>query len=204
MGIIVDLIIVAIIVLSTFLAYKKGLVKLAIGLCTFAISIVLTFILYQPISNLVINITGIDEAIENSIYEKANEIMQENESENELTNQVIETAKNEMLPETARNLAINIVRGGVIIILFVAIKIALRFVSVLADAIAKLPIINQINKAGGIAYGVFRGILIIYVTLLIATIPGQINPNNTINQSINQSTLGKTMYQNNILNVFFR
>lgn len=204
MGIIVDLIIVAIIVLSTFLAYKKGLVKLAIGLCTFAISIVLTFILYQPISNLVINITGIDEAIENSIYEKANEIMQENESENELTNQVIETAKNEMLPETARNLAINIVRGGVIIILFVAIKIALRFVSALADAIAKLPIINQINKAGGIAYGVFRGILIIYVTLLIATIPGQINPNNTINQSINQSTLGKTMYQNNILNVFFR
>lgn len=204
MGIIVDLIIVAIIVLSTFLAYQKGLVKLAIGLCTFAISIVLTFLLYQPISNLVINVTGIDEAIENSIYEKANDIMQENKSENELTNQVIETAQNEMLPETARNLAINIVRGGVIIVLFVAIKIALRFVGALADAIAKLPIINQINKAGGMVYGLFRGILAIYVALLIATIPGQINPNNTINQSINQSSLGKTMYQNNILNVFFR
>ena len=204
MGIILDLIIVAIIVISTFLAYQKGLVKLAIGLCTFVISIVLTFLLYQPISNLVINSTGIDEAIENSIYEKANGIMQENKSENELTNQVIETAKNEMLPETARNLAINIVTGGVIIILFVAIKIALRFIGAIADAIAKLPIINQINKAGGMIYGLFRGILMIYVALLIATIPGQINPNNTINQTINQSSLGKTMYQNNILNVFFR
>lgn len=204
MGIIVDLIIVAIVVLSTFLAYQKGLVKLAIGLCTFAIAIVLTFIFYLPISNLVINTTGIDEAIENTIYEKANEIMKENKSEDELTNQMIETTKNEMLPETARNLAINIVRGGVIIILFIAIKIALKFVSMLADVIAKLPILEQLNKAGGIVYGVIRGILIIYVALLILKLPEQMNPNNTVNQSINQSSLGKTMYQNNILNVFFK
>lgn len=203
MGIIVDLIIVAIIVLSTFLAYQKGLVKLAIGLCTFAISIVLTFILYQPITNVVINVTGIDEAIENSIYEKANGIMQENNKEDEITNQIIETAKNEMLPETARNLAINIVTGGVIIILFVAIKIALRLISAIADAIAKLPIIDQLNKTGGMIYGLLRGILIIYVALLILSVPAQIDPTNEINQSIEQSSLGKTMYQNNLLNVFF-
>lgn len=204
MGIIVDLIIIAIIVLSTFLAYKKGLVKLAIGLCTFAISIVLTLILYQPITNLVINVTGIDEAIENSIYEKANGIMKENKGKDELTNQVTETAKNEMLPETARNLAINIVTGGVIIVLFVAIKIALRFISAIADAIAKLPIIDQLNKTGGMIYGLLRGILIIYVALLILSISGQINPTNTINQSIEQSSLGKTMYHDNLLNVFFK
>jgi uncharacterized membrane protein required for colicin V production len=203
MGIIVDLIIIAIIVLSTFLAYRKGLVKLALGLCSFIIAIVLTFIFYQPVSNLVINVTRIDETIENAIYEKANNIMKENETDSELTNQIIETTKNEMLPETARTLATNIVRGGVILILFVAIKIALRFITALADAIAKLPILNQINKAGGIVYGILRGILIIYVALLILTIPGQINPNNTVNQSVDQSFLGKTMYQNNILNVFF-
>lgn len=203
MGMIVDLIIVAIVVLSTFLAYKKGMVKLAIGLCTFVIAIVLTFILYRPISNLVINVTGIDEAIENTIYEKANNIMKENKSEDGLTNQIIETAKNEMLPETTRSLAVNIVTGGVIIILFVAIKIALRFVSILADAIAKLPIIDQLNKATGMVYGILRGILIVYVTLLILNIPEQLTPNNAINQSINQSFVGKTMYRNNILNVFF-
>lgn len=203
MGIIVDFIIIAIIVLSTFLAYRKGLVKLAIGLFSFIIAIVATVILYQPISNLVINATNIDEAIENTIYEKANDIMKENETENELTNQVMETTANEMLPETARNLAINIVRGGVIIILVVAIKIALRFITALADSIAKLPIIHQINKAGGLVYGLLRGILIIYVALLILTISGQINPNNTVNQSVDQSYLGKTMYQNNILKVLF-
>lgn len=203
MGIIVDLIIIAIIVLSTFLAYKKGVVKLAIGLCSFVIAIVLTFILYRPISNLVINVTAIDEAIENTIYEKANDMIKENEKGNELTNQMIETTKNEMLPATARTLSINIVTGCVSIVLFVAIRIALKFITALADAIAKLPILKQLNEAGGIIYGILRGILMIYVILLILAIPGNINPKNTINESINQSFLGKTMYENNILNVFF-
>lgn len=204
MGIIVDLIIVAIVVLSTFLAYRKGLVELAIGLCAFVIAISVTFLLYQPISNLVINSTNIDETVENAIYEKANDVMQENKKEDKLTNEVVEVTKNEMLPSTARNLAINIVRGGVIIILFLTIRIALKFVTALANAIAKLPIIKQLNRAGGMVYGLIRGILIIYVTLLVLGVPRQINPDNTVNQSIDQSFLGKTMYQNNILNVFFK
>ncbi len=203
MGIIIDFIIITIVGVSTFLAYKKGLVKLAIGLCSFVIATVATFVLYQPISNLVINSTGIDEAIENSIFEKANDIMQENKKEEKLTSQMIETAKNEMLPETARTLAINIVRGGVIIILFITIKISIRFISAIADSIAKLPIINQVNKTGGIIYGLLRGILILYVAFLIICIPEKINPNNKISENINQSFIAKAMYQNNILNVFF-
>lgn len=201
MGIVVDLIIIGIIVLSTFLAYQKGLVKLAIGLCAFAISIVVTVILYQPISNLVIHVTAIDETIENAIYEKANEVMQD--EQNKAANQIIETTKNEMLPQTARTLAVNIVRGGVMIVLFIAIRIALRFITALADAVAKLPILTQLNKTGGIIYGLARGLLIIYIALLILGIPRQINPNNTVTTSIDQSFLGKTMEENNLLNVFF-
>lgn len=203
MGVVVDLIIIAIIVLSTFLAYKKGLVKLAIGLCAFVISIVITVVLYQPISNLVINVTGIDEMIEDAIYEKANDVIEENTGGDELTNQMVETAKNGMLPEAARELSVNIVRGGVMIILFVASKIALKFITAIADAIAKLPIIDQLNKTSGMIFGILRGILIVYVGLLILAIPGKINPNNEINSSIEQSLLGKTMYENNILNIFF-
>ena len=200
---VVDLIIIAIVALSTFLAYQKGLVNLAIGLCAFVVSIVITVILYQPISNLVINVTSIDEMIEDTIYKKANDIMEKEEKEDDLTNSMIEMAKNEMLPQTARNMAVNIVTGAVIIVLFVGVKIALRFVSAFANAVAKLPIVDQVNKAGGLVYGILRGVLFIYVILLIVNIPTQINPNNAINENIYQSYLGKTMYENNILNVFF-
>ena len=40
---VVDLIIVAIILLFTFLGYKRGLVKLAIKLCTFIIAVIVAF-----------------------------------------------------------------------------------------------------------------------------------------------------------------
>ena len=184
MGIVVDLMIIGIVLLSTFLAYRKGMVKLAIGLCAFVISIVVTFVLYRPIANLIINVTSIDEAIEDTIYEKANDILKDEEdtAQDNLTSQIVEDAKNEMLPETARASAVNIV---------------------LADAIAKLPIINQINKTTGMLYGVIRGILVVYVVLLILTIPGKMNSNNSLNSSVEQSILGKVMYENNVLNVFF-
>ena len=42
MGIIVDIIIIAIILVSTFLAYRKGLITLAIQLVSVIIAVVLT------------------------------------------------------------------------------------------------------------------------------------------------------------------
>ena len=120
MGIVVDIIIVAIIALSTFLAYRKGLITLAIQLVAVIIAVVLTLVLYKPVSNLIINVTGIDEMIQDAILEEANDIMTNGE---ENANQVVETIQNNMLPETARTISINIMQGAVILILYVVIRL---------------------------------------------------------------------------------
>lgn len=200
MGIIIDLIIIAFILLSIFLGYRKGLVSLAIGACTFIIALVVTLILYKPVGNLVINTTGIDEMIQNTILEKVNDVIAE---DSETSNQLIESAKNGLLPETSKTLANNIVYGGVMLILFIGAKIALRLVKAIANLIAKLPIISQFNKLGGALYGLLRGALLVYVVLMIIAIIGTVNPKNVVHQNLNESTLGKTMYENNILNMFF-
>lgn len=200
MGIIIDLIIIAFILLSIFLGYRKGLVSLAIGACTFIIALVVTLILYKPVGNLVINTTGIDEMIQNTILEKVNDVIAE---DSETSNQLIESAKNGLLPETSKTLANNIVYGGVMLILFIGAKIALRLVKAIANLIAKLPIISQFNKLGGALYGLLRGALLVYVVLMIIAIIGTVNPKNVVHKNLNESTLGKTMYENNILNMFF-
>ena len=150
MGIFVDIILVVLIALSIFLGYKKGLAQLAIKLCAFIIAILITFILYRPIANLVINTTSIDESIEDTIYNKVTEMIQKDET-NELTSDLIESAKQGMLEQSARELAINVVYGGTIIILFIIVRIALIFVSALANLVAKLPIIKQAGI--GVAMG---------------------------------------------------
>lgn len=200
MSIIVDLIIIAIILLSTFLAYRKGLITLAIQLVAVVIAVVLTLILYKPASNLIINVTSIDETIQNAILEEANDIMT---NEEEGANQIVETIQNNMLPETARTISINIIEGAVILILYVIIRIALKFVTALANLVSKLPILNQFNKLGGVIYGILRGLLIVYIILLLVNLSGEIEPQNVVYTSIQDSYIGKMMNENNILDILF-
>ena len=200
MSIIVDLIIIAIILLSTFLAYRKGLITLAIQLVAVVIAVVLTLILYKPVSNLIINVTSIDETIQNAILEEANDIMT---NEEEGANQIVETIQNNMLPETARTISINIIEGAVILILYVIIRIALKFVTALANLVSKLPILNQFNKLGGVLYGILRGLLIVYIILLLVNLSGEIEPQNVVYTSIQDSYIGKMMNENNILDILF-
>ena len=200
MSVVVDIIIVAIILLSTFLAYRKGLITLAIQLVAVVIAVVLTLLLYKPVSNLIINVTGIDEMLQNAILEEANEIMTNGE---ENANQIVESIQNNMVPETARTISINIIQGVVILILYVVIRVILRFVTVLANLVAKLPILNQFNKLGGVIYGILRGVLIVYILLLLVNLSGEIEPQNEVYTSVEESYIGKIMNENNILSVLF-
>ena len=66
-GVLVDLIIISIVGTSTVLGYRKGLVGLIFKLFVFFVSIILVFALYKPVSNTIINNTGLDEAIARGI-----------------------------------------------------------------------------------------------------------------------------------------
>ena len=41
------------------------------------------------------------------------------------------------------------------------------------------------------------------MVLLLVSVFGQINPANDLHKGINESYIGKAMYNNNVLNVFF-
>lgn len=215
MSILLDLIIVGIILLSTFLGYKKGLIGVAFKIVSFVIAIVITLILYVPVSNLVINHTGLDESIENAIVEKLSisNIEEEGELKKENTNMptvivdyinnaikdTVVTTQNSIVQSVARDLAINIVKIGVMIVLFLVVKIALLFAKAIIEGIAKLPILKQFNEIGGIAYGILRGVIVIYVMLVVVSLLIPVLHNDGILQTINETMLCKILYNNNII-----
>lgn len=151
MWIIFDLLIVGIIALSTFIGYKQGLVKAAIKILSFFIAIIVAFVLYKPVSNIVVNNTSIDDNIKNTIIEKINpdgiDNNQEAAIEDSLTNKIIGEANN-TIEEIANTFSIKLIETGVLLLLYIVVRIALKFVSALADLIAKLPLLKQINKTG--------------------------------------------------------
>lgn len=149
MSIIIDLAMVAIITLFIFIGYKQGLVKVAIKILSFFIAIVVAFILYKPVSNIIINNTFIDDNIKNTIIEriKPQEIEQSDKIyfQNSLGDKIIGEANN-TIEDIANAFSVKIIETSVMLLIFIIIKIALKFVSALTDIITKIPILKQINK----------------------------------------------------------
>lgn len=200
LSLIIDLVIIAIVLLFTFLGYKRGLVKLAIRLCTFFIAIIVAFMLYKPAAKLVINNTEIDEKIENTITSK---LLTEGSSEDtkvekkDLPSIILKSGEN-TVKNISNSIAVTLIEVACLLVIFIVVKIALKFVTALADLIAKLPLLKQINKLGGTVYGIIEGLFIIFVGFAIISLISPMFDASFISQ-INSSTLGAICYNNNIL-----
>lgn len=202
MGIVIDIILVLIVAFSAFLGYKKGLVELGAKLFAGIIAIVITLIIYKPVGNIVIKNTSIDEKIENTILEKTTNVIDENSkiSDNkyiqDASDNAVSQVKEEVLPEQARNIAVNIVYVATALILFIVSKIVLSIVISLANAVASLPILKQFNEIGGLLYGLVRGAIISFVLILVIGTIAKLNPNGSLSKNVESTYLLKEVYSN--------
>jgi uncharacterized membrane protein required for colicin V production len=202
MGIVIDIILVLIVALSAFLGYKKGLVELGAKLFAGIIAIVITLIIYKPVGNIVIKNTSIDEKIENTISEKTTNVIDENSkiSDNkyiqDASDNAVSQVKEEVLPEQARNIAVNVVYVATALILFIISKIVLSIVISLANAVASLPILKQFNEIGGFLYGLVRGAIISFVLILVIGTVAKLNPNGSLSKNVESTYLLKEVYDN--------
>lgn len=213
MGIIFDIIIVAIFVLNIFVCYKKGLVKLAVGLIAVLASIILALILYKPVSNLIIENTGIDKKIENAIIENfsadtpnGGEVKYVGVIDylEKYVDNAINKTQNEIVYESAKTLAVKITNVIVLLAIFFITRIVLILLTFISDVITSLPLIKQFNEVGGVVYGIFKALLIIYIILAIVFFVIFISGNTTISDMISSSYITKFFYEHNILlNIMF-
>lgn len=208
MGIILDIIIVGILVVSTIIGLKRGLINVIFNLCAFLVALIITIALYKPVTNFVIDNTEFDNKIESIILEKG--ITEEGETSTEdsvidkYVSQSITNTKNDIVESTSTVIAQKVIGIIVAIALFIVVRILLILTKALFNGIASLPIIKQLNGLGGLVYGVLMGIIIIYVVLAILFFIVSVNNTGTIANAINASYIARILYSNNIiLNIIF-
>lgn len=212
MGIIVDLIIIAVVLLFIFLGYKKGLTGSLIKLLSFIIAIVVAFVLYKPVANAVIENTVIDDNIRTTLSATLGvENKTENTEENvpstimDNINKEIENATDEVKANVIDHTTITIVNIGSGIVIFLAVRVILVIISLFAKILTDLPVIKQVDKLGGLAYGAIEGIVIVYAVLAVISLTSVIWANNAVVTAIAKSSLGEMLYNNNIiLNLLFK
>lgn len=207
MSIVVDLIILGIMLLCIIVGYVRGLTGSLIKILSFVLSIIIAFILFVPISNLIIDKTQIDENLEQSIRDM---IMQEEGTEEEnmpetITNYIgqkveeaSDSAKEAIVDSTAREVALTIVKAGTWVGLFIVARILLIFLRFITALITKLPVIKQFDKLGGVIYGILEGAIIIYVVLATISFVAPMTNGNLV-ASIDESIIGSMLYNNNLL-----
>lgn len=197
---ILDLIVILVIALFTFIGYKQGLIKVAIKIASFFIAIIIALVLFKPVSTLVINNTTIDDKIENAIIEKITPEGMKPEDKVETQNLpsgIIKNA-NDSIKNIAETLTTKLIEICTILILYIVARIVLKFIAALATLIEKIPILKQFNKLGGTVYGLVKGVLIVYVILAIIYLASPLLKENT-SKKIEEARLTKMMYNNNII-----
>ena len=206
MNIIVDIVVILILLGCIFFGYNRGLTGVIVRLLSIILSLVISLILFKPVSALIINHTDIynnlTTSIENSLNSK-----EENDEENSSEPNVILDSINEKLEETkenannviAKSIAEVIINLIVIIVLFIIVNIIMFFLKFIFGAIAELPIIKQIDKLGGFIYGVIEGLLIIYIILAILSFVNV----EELQLAIKTSYLTSILYNNNLILMLF-
>lgn len=208
MGIILDIILVAIIAINVFICYKKGLVKLAVGLIAVLVSVILAVLLYKPVSNIIINNTELDEKIKSAITENfVNEEETTEETEDNGFMKYIEKyvedpvnkTKNEIVIEASGVIATKLIDIIAMVSIFIVARLVLILLTFVTDMITSLPILKQFNELGGILYGLIKALLIIYVLLAIAFFIVYTTGSTGLADAIANSFITKFFYNNNLL-----
>jgi len=175
----------------------------AFGLVSFILAIIISVLLYKPVSGFIINYTSLDDIIETTISERLSSSDTTDEETNNIISNYYSNIKNSTTAVVADGISKTIINVGCMIIVFIISKIVLLFFKFTGDLIAKLPLIKQVNHIGGFIYGLLKGFIIVYLLLaIIAIVSPVIDINNFIN-IINSSIITNIMYNNNIIFILF-
>lgn len=213
---IVDLVIIGIIALFTFLGYKKGLMKVAFKLISLVLAIIIAIILHGPVSDFVIHNTGLYDQVKTVVSQNIDpqrfketqktENKEESATEKTWTNylqkSIEETAnntKNSIEDVAVEKISSTIINVAILIIIFILVRIILSVLNLIIDILSKLPVLKQFDKVGGTLYGILEGVLVVYILLALCLIMASFIQETGIIQAINNSFIGKMLYENNIL-----
>ena len=215
---IVDIIIILIFVSSIAIAYVRGLSSVIYQLASWIITIILIFVLCRPITNVIIDNTTLDETISEKIQINLEDNFGENleegtsisEEDSNISNSVIDLINgyiSEANEKGTENIAkyvsdeISYIAVSAIVILgiFIFARVISLILKFVLDVIVSLPIFGTVNKVGGIAYGVIRAFLIIYIVLAIISLLSPTLANTGLILAIKSSHIGSIFYNDNII-----
>lgn len=208
----VDLLVIAVIGISVFLGYKKGFLKTLAGLLSIVISLVLAMSLqpavsealkktvvydtvYQTAASVVETPFGTAERITD--YGTGNLNLPQKITQN--MQKSIDAASENAERQIAETVASSAMKIVALLLIFLASRILIFVLMTLINFLTRLPLIGWSDGLMGALFGVFRGMLIIYIIFAVIALIASFSPDNFWAVAINHSKFAKLMYNDNVL-----
>lgn len=213
---------VAILVFSCLIGYRRGFVKEVVSTCFFLLAIVIVWVINPYVDSFLEERTPVYEKIQESCRESVEKQLaglEENSREAQerfiedlplpgfLKTQIESNNKQEVYTylavETftdyvAESLAKMLLNGIGFVISYLLAVVMIYAVAYILNIIAKLPILRGVNKMAGFLMGGIRGLLWIWIALLILTIFCNTSWGETCMVMIEQDRFLSFLYNNNI------
>ena len=203
--------VVVVIGLFALVGYKKGMVKIVLSMIAMAVTYILAGALTIPVSIALKTATPVYTTIEESVEKMVKEAkiddtklditaIEKLNLPSQIEEKLIDGAEkvtsgfNDYLVSSISNF---ILKALTFFILFIVIYIILSIVIKIFDFVSKLPLINTVNKAGGLAVGAAQGLIIVWIGCLVITAFGDKAWAQEAFRQINDNKLLTFIYENN-------
>ena len=209
---VMDIAVFLLVGLSIFLGFRKGFLKTVTGFLAIVLSLVLACT-FQPSVTEYLKETKIYSAVYDHTYTLFDAPEQEGEVHPDSVlgkwnlprsiakdvQKNVDAAKDSVGEKVAGIVADIAVNICALLMVFLAARLLLFLVTMLAGVIGKLPLIGWGDGLLGALFGLLRGILIVYIVLALLTFLATLTPDGEIAEAVKQSEFAKVLYHHNFL-----
>lgn len=215
-----DIIILVVIGLNGLLGLRKGFIVSVFNFVGFILAIYIARMYYPVASKFIINNPNFIGKVKDFVSGRVN-IIADGVSKSDGMDSIVEAFKlpnpinegiinnSSTIIETGKaNIAnsltaffINILS---MIIIFLIARLIIHLLVGLLNSFAKLPVLKQFNSTAGLAFGVLKGVLLVYILFAVLTPIISMYPDGKIAGYTYQSTLGQFFYKKNIIINFIK
>ncbi|MGN0394271.1 MAG: CvpA family protein [Coprococcus sp.] len=215
------MIILAVTLLLALIGYKKGLFKSAVSAIGIVLAVFLTTVLSPYVNTMLCDKTELDEYIKEQIETR----FQLDTTNTELTrNDEMRILERITLPENVKEWIIEngnkemydklnvkgfteyisvylttmVMKGLSYVVTFFVLMLIIYIFIDLADVVTNIPIINGINKAGGILFGLCQSLMLVWIAFVIITFLSAFEWGAVMMKMIDESAALSYIYEKNI------
>lgn len=200
---IIDIIIVLLVALGAFVGYKKGLIDVLTSIIAIVLALILAFLLQIPVANT-LRQSSLGNTLNTTINQGIEKAVNDNESGEQNSSFYSAIVKGilseEQITTQAENVTMFILKGLSFFIIFIIVTAIIFILKSILNLVFDLPILNSVNKFGGLGLGAIKSLVIVYIILAaLAFVSPMPSLSNNITKAINNTTIAKELYNNNLL-----